>query len=263
MKKLIYSSLLAMLLLGFCVKNATAQEDQKIYSFMSMETPPSYPGGMTSFYSFLNDTMKYPEEAKKRNLMGTLLVSFVVEKDGSLNDIKIDRNLGHGTDEEAVRVLKLSKRWNPGLIAGKPVRVKYNIPVRFGPQNSSLIAAQPKNTIAPGTNDTGEDKIYNFISMETPPSYPGGLTNFYQFISENMKYPDTAVKEKIQGSVLVSFVVQKDGTLNDIKVERKLGFGTDEEAIRVLNLSKRWNPGEIDGKPVNVKYNIPVKFTMK
>jgi protein TonB len=131
MKKLIYSSLFAMLLLCFCIKNASAQEDKKVYSFLSTETTASYPGGMASFYKFISENMKYPEAAVKDKVQGSVLMSFTVEKDGTLNDIKVNRGLGSGTDEEAVRVLGLSKKWNPGLIDGKPVRVKYNIPVQF------------------------------------------------------------------------------------------------------------------------------------
>lgn len=110
------------------------EENNTVYSFVSMETPPSYPGGIEKFYTFLNDNIKYPEVAKENNVQGNVFVSFTVEKDGSLSDIKIDRKLGYGTDEEAIRVLKLSRRWNPGMQNGKPVRVKYNIPIRFSPK---------------------------------------------------------------------------------------------------------------------------------
>jgi len=109
----------------------TAVPDETVYSFVSMETPPTYPRGIDKFYQFLDENIKYPEEAKKRNIQGNVFVSFIIEKDGSLTDIKIARKLGFGTDEEAIRVLKLSRRWNPGMKNGKPVRVKYNIPVRF------------------------------------------------------------------------------------------------------------------------------------
>lgn len=131
MKKLIYSSLFAMLLLCFCVKSASAQEDKTVNSFVNMENPASYPGGMAKFYKFINENIKYPETAIKEKVQGSVLMSFTVEKDGTLNDIKVDRGLGKGTDEEAVRVLALSKKWNPGLIDGKPVRVKYNVPIKF------------------------------------------------------------------------------------------------------------------------------------
>ena len=72
-----------------------------------------------------------------------------------------------------------------------------------------------------------------------------------------------ATDNNIQGTVQVSFTIEKDGTLTDVKAEgRKLGYGMEEEAVRVLRLSKRWNVGMQNGKPVRVKYNIPLKFTM-
>lgn len=116
---------------GYNPKPTITPEDNTVYSFVSMENPPSFPGGIERFYKFIDDNKKYPAMAIENNIQGNVFVSFTVEKDGSLTDIKIDRKLGHGTDEEAVRVLKLSKRWNPGMQNGKPVRVKYNIPIKF------------------------------------------------------------------------------------------------------------------------------------
>jgi len=262
MKKLIFSSLIAVLLLSFCQNKAVAQvEDNTVYNFVSMENPPSYPGGIANFYKFLGDNMKYPQQAKDDNVQGSVYVSFTVEKDGSLNDIKVDRKLGGGTDEEAVRVLKLSKRWNPGMQNGKVVRVKYNIPIKF-----SIPGKKPNPKVAkPFDGSAGpvnENTVYSFVSMENPPSYPGGIANFYKFMGENMKYPKTAIDNKTEGTVYLSFVVEKDGSLNDIKVDQKLGSGLDEEAVRVLRISKKWNPGLLNGQPVKVKYNIPVQFKL-
>jgi len=261
MKKLIYSSLIAVILLIFCQKSANAQDDDKIYNFVSIKNPPTYPGGLQAFYKFLGTNIKYPEMAAKNNVQGKVLVSFVVEKDGSLSDIKIERSLGSGTDEETVRVLKLSRNWNPGIEDAKPVRVKYNIPVSFVLPKGKAIA-NTTNAVN-STNQVVEDNtIYNFVSMENPPKYPGGMAALYKFLGENMKYPKEARDNNIQGKVLVSFSVLKDGALTDIKVERKLGYGTDEEAVRVLKLSKKWEPGLQNGKPVNVKYNIPISFNL-
>jgi TonB family protein len=261
MKKLIYSSLMAVLLLTFCQKSANAQGDDKIYNFVSLKNPPTYPGGLQALYQFLGNNIKYPELAAKNNVQGKVLVSFIVEKDGSLADVKIERSLGSGTDEETIRVLKLSKKWNPGMEGAKPVRVKYNIPVKFALAGGKS-KASTANTVA-STNTVVEDNtVYNFVSMENPPKYPGGLDKLYKFLGENIKYPTEAKENKIQGKVLVSFTVLKDGALADLKVVRKLGYGTDEEAIRVLKLSQKWEPGHQNGKPVNVKYNIPISFSL-
>ncbi len=264
MKNSIYSSLIAVLLLCFCSNNANAQEkkDSTIYNFMSLESPPMYPGGMQKFYQFIGENLRYPADALVNNIQGSVLISFVVEVDGTLNDMKVDRKLGYGTDEEALKVLKSSKRWNPGMQNGKPVRVKYNIPIKFAKPNYSLNAVTPQTVKISGEN-TGEDVVYNFISLENPPQYNGGLQKFYTFINENIKYPEEAVKNKIQGNVLLSFVVEKDGKLSNINVDRKVGYGTDEEAKRVVSLSEKWKPGLINGKAVRVKYNIPIKFALK
>ncbi len=116
-------------------KQAVVVEDNTVYNFVSMENPPTYPGGMEKFYRTLSDNIKYPPMAAENNIQGSVYVSFTVEKDGNITDIKIDRKLGYGTDEEAIRALKLTKRWNPGMQNGKPVRVKYNLPIKFGLSN--------------------------------------------------------------------------------------------------------------------------------
>jgi protein TonB len=115
-------------------KQAVVVEDNTVYNFVSMENPPTYPGGMDKFYSFIGNSLKYPPMAAENNIQGKVFVSFTVEKDGSITDVKVDRKLGYGTDEEAIRVIKSSKRWNPGMQNGKPVRVKYNMPIQFSLQ---------------------------------------------------------------------------------------------------------------------------------
>ena len=108
-----------------------------------------------------------------------------------------------------------------------------------------------------------DNTIYNHVSMENPPMYPGGMQKFYDWVGSTLRYPAMATDNNIQGTVQVSFTIEKDGTLTDVNTEgRKLGYGMEEEAVRVLRLSKRWNVGMQNGKPVRVKYNIPLKFTM-
>lgn len=248
MKKLIFSSLLAVLMLNLCVSKTYAQ-DNKVYDHVSMKTPPTYPGGMQKFYQFFGSNIQYPKLAVENNIQGTLYLSFVIEKNGSIGDVKLDgRKLGYGTDEEAIRVVKLSQKWNPGMLAGKPVRVKYNIPVKF---------------TMPNKKPNPDGTIYDHVSMENPPSYPGGMQKFYEFLGKNISYPKAASDNKVKGTVHVTFNIEKDGSLSDVKVVgNKIGSGIDDEAVRVVKLSQKWNPGLVNGVPARVKYNIPVKFTM-
>jgi len=103
--------------------------DKKI--FTSVEQVPEFPGGMQAFGSFLSKNIKYPEFMRKNAIEGKVITSFIVEKDGSLTDIKIVRAIGNGADEEALRVLKMSPKWTPGIQNGKPVRVSYTVPISF------------------------------------------------------------------------------------------------------------------------------------
>ncbi len=99
--------------------------------FTVVEEQPSYPGGEDARMRFLQENIKYPEEAKELNIDGRVFVTFVVETDGSITDVKIVRGIGAGCDEEAIRVVKSMPRWVPGKQRGTPVRVQFNLPIRF------------------------------------------------------------------------------------------------------------------------------------
>ncbi|KQN38112.1 hypothetical protein ASE92_01325 [Pedobacter sp. Leaf41] len=104
-------------------------------------------------------------------------------------------------------------------------------------------------------------KNFDFNSIEKPPEYPGGLQKFYQYLGRNTKYPKQAWKDRIGGAVTLSFVVERSGDLTEVMVVSGLRKDIDEEAIRVVSKSPKWNPGIQDGKPVRVKYNIKVNFS--
>ncbi|NQX39961.1 protein TonB [Pedobacter steynii] len=108
-----------------------------------------------------------------------------------------------------------------------------------------------------------EDKtVYEFRALEVQPIFPGGMDKFYNYLSKAIRYPAPAQESGIQGKVFVSFIIETNGTLTDLKVDRKLGFGTDEEALRVLKASPRWIPGIQNGRAVRVRYNIPISFSL-
>ncbi|WP_293300494.1 energy transducer TonB [Pedobacter sp. UBA4863] len=117
-------------------------------------------------------------------------------------------------------------------------------------------------SVSKAQQTTDENKIYSFVSMKNPPKFPGGMPQLYKFLTENIKYPEQAKKENIQGTVFVSFTIEEDGSVNNVKTVRGLGFGTNEEAERVLKLSPKWEPGVLDNKAVRVSYNIPIKFSL-
>lgn len=99
--------------------------------FVFVEDQPGYPGGDEARLKYLRENIKYPEMAKESGIQGTVYVTFVVEKDGRISNVKILRGIGGGCDEEAVRVIKGMPKWKPGKQRGRPVRAQFNMPIRF------------------------------------------------------------------------------------------------------------------------------------
>ncbi|MDR7372471.1 energy transducer TonB [Flavobacterium aquidurense] len=100
-----------------------------------------------------------------------------------------------------------------------------------------------------------DNQVYNTAGIEVKPDFPGGIDKFYKFVGNNYKTPE---EEGLKGKVYVTFVVEKDGSLTDIKVLRDIGYGTGAEAIRVLKKCPKWTPGEQNGKKVRVLYSLPI-----
>ena len=109
------------------------EEDEEFEEevFVVVEEDPEFPGGMKAMLAFIEKNLVYPEEAKASGIEGKVYVSFTVEKDGSISNVKILRDIGYGCGDEVVRIVKLMPKWNPGKQRGVPVRVRYNLPVQF------------------------------------------------------------------------------------------------------------------------------------
>lgn len=145
MKKIILLFIFALLapVFAFSQKDSSKSDSAKyekmignldtgLVKFNMMEQPPQFKGGMKGFGEFLRDNMVYPKEAKRKGTSGKVILSFIVEKDGSITDVTVLQGIGDGCDEVAVEALKKSPKWLPGIQDGRPVRVKYNIPLSFG-----------------------------------------------------------------------------------------------------------------------------------
>jgi len=102
-----------------------------------------------------------------------------------------------------------------------------------------------------------------FSVVEVMPQYPGGQIAMMKYIMENMKYPEQAMKEGIQGRVTVRFIVEKDGSISDVKPVLSVHPLLNKEAVRVVESMPKWTPGKHNGKPVRVRFNLPVMFKLK
>ena len=105
--------------------------DKPVYSPGAADVKPLPVGGAQGWFSYLKKNLVYPEAARHEKISGRVELSFIVEKDGSLSDIRVEQSAGHGFDEEAVRVLQQSPAWQPGMLNGEPIRIRYKLPINF------------------------------------------------------------------------------------------------------------------------------------
>ena len=122
---------LMMLVLLFSFMTSTAQTKKNDMVFDVVEVMPQFPGGQIAMLKYIMENIKYPEQAMKEGIQGRVAVRFIVEKDGSISDVKPILPVHPLLNKEAVRVVESMPKWTPGKQNGKPVRVRFNVPVMF------------------------------------------------------------------------------------------------------------------------------------
>ena len=236
---------------------ATSKEDT-VYQIV--DEMPRFPGGEKALMEHVAKNVVYPEEAKEKEIQSRVFIGFVIEKDGSVSNVKALRGIGGGCDEEAVRVIKALPKWAPGKKDGKPVRVSYQIPINFKLNNDEPESPIKKSEISKADMKPDKSGVYQIV--EEMPQYPGGEQALMDYVAKNIVYPQEAKDKEISGRVFVSFVVEKDGSINEVKVLKGIGGGCDEEAVRVVKAMPKWKPGKMKGEPVRVNYQLPVFFKL-
>lgn len=262
---------------GVSIKSLPLQNNLGGKVFTEVEVLPEFPGGEHALGQFLGRNIHYPAADKANKIHGKVYAKFIVETNGSISDIKILRTPSAAMGTEVQRVLNLSPKWNPGKQNGKTVRVEFVLPVDFnltsmyppGPPQRPQPASGPQSkpgplpksvTVTEDDTHTNPNAVYNAVDVQ--PEFPGGEPGLVTFLQKNIRYPLAAKEGKIQGKVYVQFVVEKDGSIGDIKIVREPGGGTGEEAIRVMKLSPKWIPGTLASKPVRVMFTLPINFSL-
>ncbi|MBO4773554.1 MAG: TonB family protein [Bacteroidales bacterium] len=225
-------------------RNATNKaETENTIICTDEETPAQFPGGEEALYAFLFNNLIYPQKAKNFDHQGKVIVAFDVEKDGSLSNITIKKSVWPELDSEAVRVVSLMPKWQPATLisSGEPVRTHMALPIIFQLH--------------------GDEEIHNVVEKEA--QFPGGDKALKSFLFNNLNYPKKAVKKGIQGTVLVEFVVEKDGTISNIRVKRSVSRELDAEAVRVVSIMPKWKPATLKGEIVRSLYRLPIHFALQ
>lgn len=215
--------------------------DNIIYEIV--EENASFPGGDEAFNSWVAQNLKYPAEAIKQGIQGRVFVQFVVNKDGTIDEVKVLRSPDPLLSEEALRIVKSMPNWKPAHQGGKTVRSRFNLPIMFS-------LKKPE-----GSQDNN--------SVEKNASFPGGREALYAWLAKNMQYPVLASAQGIQGTVHLQFVVNTDGSIDEVNVMRSPDPILSKEAIRLVKKMPKWIPASRDGQPLKSRFNLPINFRLR
>lgn len=243
------------------IENSLQQKKTRIPSrkqgdvYIKTEQMPAFPGGEQAMMKYISDNLKYPTDAFENGTQGRVVIRFIVSATGEINNVELIRGIGESCDKEAIRVVKAMPKWTPGKEKGKEVAVYYTIPIVF-----RLTDDKPVKT----TNQhhtSQNDKLYSVV--EQMPAFPGGEKAMMKYISDNLKYPESAQTNGVQGRIVIRFVVSASGEINDVELMRGIDDACDQEAIRVVKAMPKWTPGKLNGKEVAVYYTLPIVFNLK
>ena len=320
-----------------------------------------FPGGTEQLIKFLSENIKYPVECEKQGIQGRVVLLIVIDKDGSVTDIKVAKSVHPLLDAEAVRVASSMPHWQPATKDGQPVRIRYSLPITFSLNNATTEkgkgsekvgqASRDRDATYPGgleairkyldknfvrplecsdiegnmevafiVDEEGKvsmvevtkslhpklDKALTQVFMNMPkwqpamrdgkprqmrftmplhyfqhiglvdgeevydekgqlvtmPQFPGGKEKLREFLSKNVKYPVECEASGITGRVVVGFVVEKDGKVTQVKLDRSSDPAFNMEAYKVMKKMPRWIPGKVGDEPITVKYKLPITFRL-
>ena len=240
--------------------------------YEKVEKEAEFPGGLEAMYKWIGYHLKYPEECRAKSIQGRVTIQFVINKDGSISEIKTLRSPNPLLSKEGIRIVNAMPKWKPAQNKGKVVASYFRLPISFrlaGTQKTETITeqgAQIKPVVLTAVSkptgkpveETADDGIFD--EPETKAEFPGGLEAMYKWIGEHLKYPEECKAKGIQGRVTIQFVVNKDGSIPEIKTLRSPNPLLSDEAIRVVKAMPKWKPAQNKGKAVRSRFRLPINF---
>jgi len=213
---------------------------------------------------FLCSEVNYPEQAIDRDIEGEVIISFIVEADGSVSHVRIKQEVSPELDAEALRLFRMLI-WEPATSFGQPVASEKEFPVDFSIKkyNKHCKSRGYVTSEYPYKPVDSSNFVYEYATTDKRP-YPvfdeRGM-KLGDFIAKNIRYPETAYRQNISGKVSLRFVVELSGRVSNIKVINPVGGGCSQEAVRLLQLI-RWMPGIKHNMAVRTFMNIDIEFKL-
>lgn len=249
MKRILF---LLLFLSGFSklyAQQVKPQDVNKDSIYTVVDKAPEFKEG--DVYEWLGRNIVYPASAIGRGVEGRVFVSFVVERDGSVSNVTLLRGVDSCLDKEAVRVVSSMPKWYAGRLEKMNVRVKLMLPINF-----KLMDIATFNKL---------NKVYCDTCVEKRAEFSPEWKTYFE---SHMYWTKEALENHAQGNVVVSFIIEKDGSLSDIQVVRydNTAYMLRDAAIDVVYQSQRigkWTPGYVEGKPVRVKKVLRLDYIMR
>ncbi|RVU01731.1 TonB family protein [Mucilaginibacter limnophilus] len=191
----------------------------------------------------------------KYGLSAPLFAAMLILSSATVNDV-------HAVQSIKIKTADVLETPITEVRLSSPAPGSNNVPVANKDKNITVELTTSVKSTAPIIDTVPANNSPVFTQVEEQPVFPGGINGFGQYLGRNIRYPAEARNKKIAGRVFLNFIVEKDGSLSDIKVMRGIGGGCDEEAMRVLKNSPKWTPGKQNGKVVRVQYTVPIQFDL-
>jgi TonB family protein len=268
------------------IKSNFTQEEE---IFMICQEMPRFPGcenadskmdkaicAYKKMMLYINERLKYPEDAKNNLIEGKVIVRFVVTKDGNIASPVVIEDIGFGCGQEVVRVVEtmnnMPVKWIPGKQKGENVNVSLNVPVEFKMTERLKAQIRLKN---PANLDTTKEEVLE--EAEEMPRFPGcepisskvekencATLRLIDYIQTRLILTEEAKLKGFNGKVIVKFIVRKDGYVSNCEIIKDMEGGFGDQVKNIIdNMNKkniRWIPGKNKGNPVNVFLTIPIYF---
>ncbi|GBL35547.1 hypothetical protein EMGBS15_11420 [Filimonas sp.] len=210
--------------------------------------------------TYLSSKLSYPQTASEKNIMGLVLVNALIDENGKLRKTEVHTGKGGGCTEAVTDALGEIQHWDELIDLSQKNRA-IQLPILF------IHEAQYENRVSHLSLilDTIQLKVSeslgkDFSFVEKEPVFQGGENQLMRFLGRSIKYPPKAIDRSTCGKVMLGFVVDSTGQVDDVHIIRGIGDGCDEEAMRVVASMPVWQPGSQNGKRVKVSYQLPVLF---
>lgn len=225
---------------------------------------------------YIDDNLNYPKEALDQEIEGMAVIQFTIWKDRSIRDIKLVRDPGAGTGEEAARIVEsmkeMDEKWRAGHQRGRPVNVQYTLPVKFRLEKPS----KKHSRVRSNNPFDSENDIVDMTNLHEEPLFPDcpkqknndcTMESLKAFINENQLYPEKALENRIQGIVKMSFIIELDGSLSEISASGGVPKILRDDAIEIFKWMNqedlKWTPGKKNNRAIRTLYRCDVAYDIE